>query len=163
MRFARSFRVAAPLEEVSAFHASARSLKAITPPLTPMKVLSAPDPLIPPCEMEMRLWMGPFPIRWKARLESLPTQQEGAAEVERTAGFIDRQLEGPFDLWRHEHRFVAEGASATWVYDSIEARLKGHPLWFLAGLLMWVGLHPLFLYRADRTRKFLEPRAKTAS
>lgn len=151
MKFRHRFRVRAGLESVAAFHRSASALAALTPPLTPMKILRAPEPLEPPCEMEMRLWLGPLPVRWKAALEALP--EEGSPP---SRGFVDRQVEGPFAAWRHEHRFVADGDQATWVIDSIEARLRRHPLWLLAGLSMWLGLHPLFLYRASRTKKLLE-------
>lgn len=147
MKFKSRFLVRAGVEEVLQFHRSAKALQAISPPFVPLKIVRAPEPLTPPCTMEMKLWMGPVPIRWRAALEPLP---------EGVIGFLDRQVEGPFEVWRHEHRFSPEGADATWVEDTIEARLRRHPVWLFVGLLMWMGLRPMFLYRAYRTRRLLE-------
>lgn len=109
--------------------------------------------------MEMKLWMGPLPIRWTAALEPLPPDPSRGGGSESAAGFLDRQIEGPFRSWRHQHRFTADGPGATWVHDSIEAHLRSHPLWWAVGLVMWWGLRPMFAYRAFRTRRLLEGRS----
>ncbi|MEM9291489.1 MAG: hypothetical protein AAGD01_07410 [Acidobacteriota bacterium] len=157
LRFERQFVVSAPLAQVAAFHSSAESLKAITPPLAPMHLEEVPDPLVPGCEMSFRTWVGPFPMYWRAKLEELPGLVSGPG----IAGFVDRQLEGPFELWVHQHRFEAQGPESTLVHDRIEARLPSfwsRPRGFLTALSMWLGLAPLFLYRRWQTRRRLRGR-----
>lgn len=155
MKFHRSFRVQAPLAAVEEFHSTASALEALTPKLVPMKVLSTPEHLLPGTSMTFRLWIGPVPVRWTARLEALEDSQPGKLQAEE-AGFADVQEEGPFAFWRHEHRFTAETPTTTRVDDTIEARLRPHPLWGPVGLAMWVGLPVLFAYRGWKTRRVVE-------
>jgi ligand-binding SRPBCC domain-containing protein len=161
-RFHRRFRIAAPLEEVAAFHRRATSLKAVTPPLIPMFFKDLPEEVGPGREMAFTLWMGPVPVRWRAALEALP-ESGLKADAESGAGdegFLDRQLEGPFESWEHCHRFRAgETPGETWVIDEIAARLPSffrHPLRFTVALKMWLGLPVLFAYRRWKTRRLLE-------
>lgn len=150
MKFHRRFRVRAPLEAVEEFHSAASALEALTPKLVPMKILQAPEHLLPGTSMTFRLWVGPVPVRWTARLEALEDLQPGEG------GFADEQTEGPFTSWRHEHRFTAEDSTTTRVDDTIHAQLRPHPLWGPVGLAMWVGLPVLFAYRGWKTRRMLE-------
>lgn len=139
------FNVNAPIDAVLEFHRSARSLRAITPPLIPMTALQAPDPLAEGTEMAFTLWLGPIPVRWTARIESsTPT------------GFIDRQLSGPFASWTHEHSFTALDSRSTLVEDHVRYELKSNPFWWLVGGLMALGLPLLFRFRAFKTRQILE-------
>ena len=143
------FRVKAPLGAVIDFHRHSSSLKAITPPWTPLSGVSAPEVLAEGDEMEFTLWAGPLPIRWKARIAAVSED-----------GFVDEQVSGPFELWRHRHRFfaadeAADTESSTWVEDTIEARLPRHLFWGLIGRFMWLGLPIVFAYRARKTRSVL--------
>ena len=153
MRFERSFSVEAPLDEVAAFHGSAASLKAITPPMVPMRLLEIPETLAPGQEMSFKMWLGPVPVVWRAGLEALGDAESASGEV---AGFVDRQLQGPFESWVHTHRFVAEGPGRTRVEDRIEARVRKHLLWGPLAYKMWLGLPVLFAYRRWKTRRLLE-------
>jgi ligand-binding SRPBCC domain-containing protein len=97
--------------------------------------------------MDFTIWLGPLPLHWVARIEaSTPT------------GFIDRQLRGPFDDWRHRHTFVPVDDQTTEVIDEVELA-PGRPLiWRLIGLSMWLSLPLLFAYRGWQTRRLLESR-----
>lgn len=152
MRYTHRFEVDAPVERVAAFHRRPESLVAITPPLVPMRLLGAvPEALEPGDEIAFRMWLGPLPVSWRARIEALPDEAaEGGA-----LGFADRQLAGPFGRWRHRHRFVPLAADRTAVEDEVEARLRRHPLWGVVGLKMWIGLPLLFAYRRAKTRQLL--------
>lgn len=151
LHFERRFTVRAPLERVVDFHRRPAGLKAITPPVVPMRFLGrVPELLAPGDELTFRLWAGPLPIVWSSRIEEL----DGAADG--TTGFLDRQLRGPFAHWLHRHRFHAADAGATAVHDEIEARLSHHPLWWLVGAKMWLGLPVMFAYRRWRTRRLLQ-------
>lgn len=145
MKYRHTFRVRAPVTEVARFHTSASSLKAITPPLIPMQLHAAPGQMSDGDEMDFTMWMGPLPVRWQARVEDIsPT------------GFVDQQVRGPFESWVHRHSFIAVDGVTTQVVDEVEARLRPHALWGLAGLAMWLGLPLLFAYRGWRTRRMLE-------
>ncbi len=143
MKFEHRFRVRAAPPEVARFHASAGSLRAITP--LPMRVHHAPDPLGEGDEIAFTMWMGPLPLRWHGRIENVSIE-----------GFDDVQLGGPFRAWRHRHNFVPLAEGATEVYDVVEADLRPHLLWGPVGLAMWLGLPVLFAFRGFRTRQQLE-------
>lgn len=144
MLYEHRFEVRAPVVRVAAFHASTAGLQAITP--LPMTLHSAPGRLRDGDAVTFTLWMGPLPLRWEGRIENVTT-----------AGFDDVALGRPFASWRHRHRFNRITDTLTEVYDRVEAELPelvsaGYPV----AALMWVGLPPLFAYRAWRTRRLLE-------
>ena len=145
MKYCHAFQVRAPQAAVSAFYSRSASLAAITPPLVPMRVHRAPERLVAGDELEFTMWLGPVPVRWLARVD------EASA-----AGFVDRQVQGPFASWAHRHRFVAVAESTTEVVDEVEARLRRHVFWLPIGLILWLGLPLLFAFRAWRTRRLLE-------
>lgn len=148
MRFQRQFRVAAPRDAVAEFHRSGASLDAITPPWVPMRVESAPERLSIGDQMILRLWLGPLPVRWVARIDGMTE-----------SGFVDRQVSGPFASWVHRHEFVSHPDDTTEVRDDIEAELGDGFTNRLIGLAMWVGLPVLFAYRRWKTRRLLAHRA----
>jgi ligand-binding SRPBCC domain-containing protein len=145
MKFQHRTQVQAPIEKVASFHLSARSLKAITPPFFFMSAIRAPDPLADGDEIGFTLWLGLLPVRWHARIEN-PTQ----------AGFDDVLIQGPFQAWRHSHRFQSMDSGTTQIEDLIEYQLQRHWFWGPVGLLMAIGLPGLFGYRAWRTRTMIE-------
>jgi ligand-binding SRPBCC domain-containing protein len=145
MKFSRSFEVRAPLGAVRDFHARSQALVALTPPLMPMRLESSPPVLQSGDTMSFRIWLGPLPVRWTARIaDAGPT------------GFTDRQLAGPFAEWVHRHTFDPTGPGSARVTDLIQARLRPHLLWGPVGLAMWLGLPLLFAFRAWKTRRLLE-------
>lgn len=149
LRYRHRFVVDAALARVADFHAHSDSMAAITPPGIVVVLRQAPAVLGEGDEMRFTLRLGGLlPVNWTARISDV---SEG--------GFVDTQLEGPFDLWRHEHRFVAEGRDRTWIEDHVEARLRRHWLWLPVGLAMWLGMPLLFAYRALITRRILRNRA----
>ncbi len=145
MRFRRRFEVAAPIAAVAEFHRSRASLEAITPPLVPLRVERAPERLAAGDEMVLRMWLGPVPVRWVARVE-----ESGPG------GFVDRQVEGPFRSWRHRHRFRELADGRTEVVDEIEAEIGGRLRDRLVAAGMWIGLPALFAFRGWKTRRLLE-------
>lgn len=145
MNYRHTFRLRAPLADVARFHTSASSLKAITPPFMPMQLHHAPPQMGDGDEMDFTMWLGPLPVRWVARVEDVSP-----------AGFLDRQIRGPFASWVHRHRFVAVDETTTDVIDEVEARLKPHLLWGAVGLAMSLGLPLLFGYRGWKSRRLLE-------
>jgi ligand-binding SRPBCC domain-containing protein len=141
------FRVAAPVSAVSAFHFEPGILKQLTPPLMIMQVHQF-DPLSDGSIGHFTMWMGPIPVRWKARHSGVsPT------------GFTDTQIEGPMKSWVHTHRFNSISETETEVHEHIEyehdSGLRG--LWSRL-LFPLPALHALFRIRAWITRRELRKR-----
>jgi ligand-binding SRPBCC domain-containing protein len=145
MMYRHRFRVSSPVRRVAEFHSRAASMAAITPPPMIIRVHRAPPVLMDGDEMDFTMWLGPFPIHWLARIEAVSSK-----------GFTDRQLSGPFAEWVHRHNFVAVDEQTTEVVDEISLRLRAHPLWWLIGMGMRLGLPILFAYRAWKTRRTLQ-------
>ena len=95
--------------------------------------------------MDFTIKLGPLPIRWVARIENV-----------RPTGFIDRQLQGPFQRWVHQHTFEPIDETTTSVIDEIEFSLHSRPWWKFIGLNMVLSLPALFAYRGWKTRLLLE-------
>lgn len=149
MEFKSQFTVRATIESVRTFHHSASSLRAITPPIIPMTSVEAPDPLTDGAELAFTLWMGPIPVRWTAQIEDSQPH-----------GFVDRQLNGPFASWSHEHSFIPIDERSTRVDDHVTYQLKSNPVWWLLGGSMALGLPLLFRYRAYKTKQILEKESR---
>lgn len=145
MKYRHAFRIRASLVAVADFHFRSASLAAITPPPMIVRVHQAPALLHEGSEMDFTIWLGPLPMRWRARIEDVSPR-----------GFTDRQLWGPFREWRHRHTFVPLSEVETEVVDEIHATLRPHIVWGPVGWAMWLGLPALFTYRARKTRRLLE-------
>jgi ligand-binding SRPBCC domain-containing protein len=150
MTFRHRFRVRAPLTAVAAFHRSSENLAAITPPPLRVTIEQRSSGGTGGDVVTLRLRVGPFSLRWVLQV------QEVAA-----AGFVDRQLHGPFRRWEHRHIFVPVTETTTDVVDIVQASLRPHPLWAPLGLVMWLGLPLLFAYRAWKTRWLLSQPRRT--
>ena len=139
-KYAHAFQVNASLEDVAQFHRDSRALRLLSPP--PMFIqFHEVQPLAEASLADFTMWLGPLPIRWKAR----------HSEVNPMNGFIDVQEAGPFKTWVHRHSFSRIDANQSEVCDEIEATPGG-----LVSRLMWLGLPVLFAYRAWATRRSLE-------
>jgi len=102
--------IQAPLAEVFRFFSDAANLEHLTPPWLGFEVLTpAPIEMAPGALIDYRLrWRG-VPLRWRTEIEIW----------EPTRRFVDRQIRGPYRLWRHEHLFE-EHRGGTMVEDRIE-------------------------------------------
>ena len=149
MKYRHKFRVKAPRAEVAECHSQSAGMGEITPPLAVVKVHQAPVRLGEGDEMEFTIWLGPLPVRWKARIEQVSP-----------AGFVDRQLEGPFQRWTHRHSFKPVDEQTTEVVDEIEFKLAKEPARGIVGLGMTLSLPFLFAYRGWKTRRLLTDREK---
>lgn len=142
--YRHKFMVPAPLARVEAFHQDSRALKRLTPPpvITQMHRV---EPLAEGSIAEFTLWMGPIPIRWRARHELLADE----------SGFVDIQESGPYSYWKHQHMFVQLDGNQTEVRDEITAKF-GHGLWKgVISRLMWISLPILFTFRGYVTRRII--------
>ncbi len=145
MRYYHRFIVNAPLAAVSDFHSRNASMRAITPPPIIVQLHDAPETVSEGSTMDFTLWMGPLPVRWRARMTNVGQ-----------GGFVDTMERGPFKLWVHEHAYVAIDDNRTEVIDSLHIEPSANPFWGLVGRSMMLGMPILFAYRGWRTRALLE-------
>jgi ligand-binding SRPBCC domain-containing protein len=112
-RLEREQLVARPLPDVFAFFAEAENLERITPPWLRFEVIgSKPARMGTGTRIEYRLRLHGIPLRWVSRIE----------EWEEQRAFVDRQVRGPYRLWRHRHEFEPRG-DATVVRDRVDYTL----------------------------------------
>jgi ligand-binding SRPBCC domain-containing protein len=145
--YTHSFCVRAGLLEVANFHRDASALKYLTPPPVVVQIHHV-QALGEGSLAEFTMWMGPVPIRWLAR----------HVDVNMPEGFTDIQEKGPFDAWKHRHRFVQISEHLTEVEDRVEAEPGSGFLNGLVSRLMWLSLPVLFAYRGWATRRLVEKR-----
>jgi ligand-binding SRPBCC domain-containing protein len=154
----RQVRVAAPLDEVWAFHSRIEGLTELTPEWMNMRVEGVrgpdgePDPEVLAAGSQARLSVRPFGIgprqRWTSKIVSRDADEERAV-------FRDTMEDGPFREWVHTHRFVAAGDD-TIIHDDVEYRLPLGGLGDLASTFAAVGFEPMFRYRHRKTKERFE-------
>ena len=100
----------APLDQVFGFFAEARNLEKLTPPWLRFEVLTTgPITMAAGTLIDYRIrWRG-IPMRWRTEIEVWEPPHR----------FVDRQIRGPYRLWRHEHLF-SEQSNGTSVMDRVE-------------------------------------------
>lgn len=102
-----------PIDEVFAFFSQVENLQQLTPEWLHFRILSVdPQPIRKGTLIRYALRWRIFPIRWTTEI----------VLWEPPYRFIDVQLKGPYKLWRHEHRFVAEGGG-TRIIDEVQYSL----------------------------------------
>ncbi|MCX8155357.1 MAG: SRPBCC family protein [Verrucomicrobiae bacterium] len=114
--------VSRPLPEVFPFFADARNLERITPPWLHFSILSTDLEMRAGLRIDYQLKLHGFPLRWQSEITVWEPPHR----------FVDEQRRGPYRLWRHEHRFYAEGTSTRLVDEVTYAVWGGwllHPLW----------------------------------
>ncbi len=129
-----------PLNEVFDFFSKAENLQQLTPPWLHFRILSVdPAPVRKGTLIRYSLRWRIFPIRWKTEiLEWEPSQR-----------FVDLQLKGPYKLWHHEHRFIAEGGG-TRITDEVQYELPFGILGSIAHTLkVRRDVETIFAYRTE--------------
>jgi ligand-binding SRPBCC domain-containing protein len=107
-----------PVEEVFAFFADANNLEAITPRQLNFHILTpGPIQLAAGARIDYQLKLYGMPLKWATLIESWEPPLQ----------FVDVQLRGPYRVWRHTHRFAAEGGG-TRIFDDVEYELPFGPL-----------------------------------
>jgi ligand-binding SRPBCC domain-containing protein len=130
------------VDAVFAFFAEPRNLEAITPPWLAFRIVEAPERLARGALLRYRLRLYGVPLGWLTRID----------EWQPPVGFVDRQLQGPYLVWVHAHRFTPV-RGGTEVYDSVRYRVPGGPLaphWLVDG---W--LRAIFDFRQERLQELL--------
>jgi len=102
-----------PLDEVFAFFSDARNLGEITPSWLGFRILTpGPIRIAAGTRIRYRLsWHG-IPVNWTTEIR----------QWEPPFRFVDVQLEGPYRLWHHTHRFESKDCG-TRMTDIVRYRL----------------------------------------
>ncbi|MFP4477459.1 MAG: TIGR01777 family oxidoreductase [Desulfatibacillaceae bacterium] len=122
-RFVHESGLPADRETAFAWHARDGAFERLTPPWELVSVASRQgENLRPGTKVVFRVYNGPLPVTWVAR----------HTDYEPPYMFRDEQVSGPFDHWRHTHRFSEAGGGCT-LSDEIEYELPLAPAGPLLG------------------------------
>ncbi len=136
-------QVSRPLPEIFNFFSRAENLEVLTPPWLNFKILDVkPQPVQQGTLINYSLRVHGIPLRWTSEI----------VEWEPPHRFVDLQLRGPYQVWRHEHRFAASDGG-TLISDTINLSL---PLGFLGQLAYKIKVHSdlqeIFTFRKEKVR-----------
>lgn len=146
-RFVKTTRIEAPAETVFDWHAREGAFERLSPPFEDVRVVSRSGGIRDAGRVALSMAAGPFRLRWLA--------QHGRFEEGRL--FSDRQLEGPFARWEHEHRMRPEGPGACLLEDQVDFALPAGTA--LAEPLVRRRLQRVFGYRHRVTQGDLRAHA----
>jgi ligand-binding SRPBCC domain-containing protein len=135
-----------PLAEVFEFFSKAENLERLTPDWLSFRILT-------PLPVEMRA--GTL-IDYQLRVRGIPLQwQSEIISWNPPVEFVDEQIHGPYQRWRHTHRF-SEVEGGTRVEDIVEYALPFGPL---GGVAHWLivqrDLEKIFDYRTEQVGRLL--------
>jgi ligand-binding SRPBCC domain-containing protein len=149
-RFEASSLIQAPAGVVFSFHEKPEAFEILMPPGRKFQILRREGGIQDGGEIEFRLRLGPFWVRWHARHSG----------YQKNVVFVDEQVRGPFRRWIHRHEFHAEGRN-TRLTDSIDFSLPGGALVdFALGWAARLVLGRIFDFRHRVTRRVAERMAR---
>jgi len=142
--FSTSILLPKPIDDVFRFFSDAHNLERITPPWLNFRIKwQSTSQIEKGTLLEYRLRVHSIPLTWRTEI----------VEWEVNRRFVDTQVRGPYQKWRHLHLFFAEGEQ-TRMQDEVLYRL---PLgsWGdrIAGWWVDRDVKAIFDYRADVIRK----------
>jgi len=133
-----------PLGELFGFFAEAKNLEKLTPPWLRFEVLTKrPITMNAGTLIDYRIhWRG-IPLRWRTEIEAWEPPHR----------FVDRQIRGPYRLWRHEHLFIDRG-NGTSIIDRVEYAPFGGAL--AQRLVVARDVKRIFAYRHEALHRTFE-------
>jgi len=145
--------IKAPASRVFSWHEQPEALTALLPPFG-VRLEQQSGGVRDGAMATLRLGVGPFAIRWRARHYGyVPGRQ-----------FCDEQVSGPFRVWRHTHRVEAISAGACVYDDQVEFAVPGG--WLVRRLtrpLVRLQLTGMFRQRHTVVRRHLETATRTTA
>jgi len=120
------------------WHATPGALQRLTPPWEEVEVIEEGSAVTDGSFTTFRMKIGPLTIPWTARhCDIIPGRQ-----------FADVQVWGPFSSWRHEHHFIPETDSSSFLEDRIQYRFRFHFISrFIIGRYIRNKIERMFEYR----------------
>lgn len=132
-----------PVEDLFAWHGRPGAFERLAPPWVGMRIVREGGSLRDG-SVVFDIEKGPFETRWEASLGDYVENEQ----------FVDEQVSGPFETWRHTHKFRRITDSTSEVHDSISYGLPVAPLGGIAaGWYVRRQLDRLFRFRHRRTRE----------
>lgn len=142
-------RISKPPEEVFPFFADAGNLDILTPDWLNFRIVSPrPIPIERGTEIDYRLRIRGFPIRWRSRITAWDPPHL----------FVDEQVRGPYRLWVHEHRFRPVDGG-TIVEDRVRYAVWGGAI--VNRLMVAPDLARIFDYRRKKLEEQFAPETET--
>lgn len=133
-----------PRAEVFTYFSDAQNLKALTPRFLDLQILNRqPIEMRAGTLIDYRLKLFVVPLKWRTEITI----------CEPPCCFVDEQLRGPYQLWRHRHEFL-EIPTGTLMTDTVDYQLPLGPLGTLAhGLFVHRTLNRIFDYRHQAVQR----------
>lgn len=150
--FRQTFTVPATLDQVWRLHEDPQGLVVLTPPPVHVQILAVDRPLRAGSRLRFRLGVGPVSVAVSVVYEEFDPYQPGSLRC----GFVDRMIDGPFRVWRHQHQFEDRGEGTNLCTDDVTFVLRGGIVGsLLSWLVVWPGLALMFMFRRIKTRRLL--------
>jgi ligand-binding SRPBCC domain-containing protein len=129
------------------FFADAANLNELTPAWLNFRIVTpAPIVMREGAIIDYRIVLKVLPMRWRTRI----------AAWEPPHRFVDEQIRGPYALWHHEHRFLAERGGTRCV-DRVRYAHWGGAIG--ERLLVRPDLERIFAYRREAMLRLFGPAA----
>lgn len=131
-------------DEVFKFFADPRNLESLTPPWLHFEMITPPDTIIEQGTLlDYRLRLRGVPLRWQSEISLWEPPYR----------FIDRQTNGPYSLWVHEHTFTPQDGG-TVIGDRVDYAVPGGAL--VQRFFIAPDLDRIFAFRRHRLEQLFQ-------
>lgn len=142
LHFLKESRIDATPQTLYDWHMQPDAFEKLVPPWQKVEVMERPERLEEGAVLVMKVYAGPFGVRWVAHHRDFIEGRQ----------FVDEQVEGPFASWTHTHQFLPVDDGASILRDSIDYELPvGKLSELVAGWLSRRMLERMFAYRHEKT------------